>query len=112
ATYTSRAAEKLRRQHSAAKVISVFIVKREDEYSSDFSYGDSLSNYTTLPAATSITQELIKPALELVDEIYRPGHEYKKAGVMLSGLVPEDSVQGNLFITDTPNENKKLMDML
>ena len=32
ATYTSRAAEKLRRQYSAAKVISVFVVKKEQDH--------------------------------------------------------------------------------
>jgi DNA polymerase V len=114
ATYTSRAAEKLRRQHSAAKTISVFIVKREDDHSYDFSHGQSLTDYTTLPAATSVTQELIKPALELIDHIYIPGHEYKKAGVMLSGLVPEDSIQGNLFSSESnpSHDHRKLMDML
>ena len=32
ATYTSRAAEKLRRQHSAAKMISIFVVTKEQNH--------------------------------------------------------------------------------
>ncbi len=111
ATYTSRAAEKLRRQCSAATTISVFIVKKEQDYSLDFR-GPSFSTYTTLPTATSNTQELIKPALELVDHLYKPGFEYKKAGVMLSGLVPESSVQGNLFEEGKPGGDKRLMEMM
>jgi DNA polymerase V len=111
ATYTSRAAEKLRRQYSAAKVISVFIVEKDQDHSLNF-HGATASTHTTLPMATSITQELIKPALELVDNLYKPGFEYKKAGVMLSGLVPDSSVQGNLFRSETQNTGRRLMDMM
>ena len=111
ATYTSRAAEKLRRQHSAAKVISVFIVKKEEDHNMSFQ-GSTLSERTTLPAATSITQELIKPAVALVDKLYRRGQEYKKAGVMLSGLVTDESIQGNMFLSETKNCERRLMDTI
>lgn len=112
ATYTSRAAEKLRRQHSAAKVISVFIVKKEDDHHIDFRHGPSESAYATLPAATSITNELIKPAVQLVDTLYKHGNSYKKAGVMLSGLVPDDSIQANMFLPETKNCGRRLMHMV
>jgi DNA polymerase V len=112
ATYTTRAAEKLRRQHSAAKVISVFIVSKEQDHLIDFNYGPSISSHTTLPSATSITQELIKPAIGLVDQLYTRGKEYKKAGVMLSGLVPDNSIQGNLFVAPEKNNNRFLMEVL
>ncbi|MEP7373366.1 MAG: Y-family DNA polymerase [Chitinophagaceae bacterium] len=111
ATYTSRAAEKLRRQHSAAKVISVFIVSKGENHNVDFrgaTHGDS----STLPSATSFTNELIKPAVELVDKLYKKGTLYKKAGVMLSGIVPDNSIQGNLFISENKNCERKLMDMI
>ncbi|MGN6294449.1 MAG: Y-family DNA polymerase [Chitinophagaceae bacterium] len=110
ATYTSRAAEKLRRQYSAAKVVSVFIVRKEQNHRLD--WDDNIGTYTTLPVATSITQELIKPALELVDHLYKAGNTYKKAGVMLSGLVPDASVQGNLFNPESTNIQRRLMDMM
>jgi DNA polymerase V len=112
ATYTSRAAEKLRRQHSAARVVSVFIVPKEQHYETDFRHGSALSSYTQLPAATSITQELIKPAVQLVESLYKTGKSYKKAGVMLSGLEPDASIQGNLFVPESKNCNRKLMDMM
>ncbi len=112
ATYTSRAAEKLRRQHSAAKVVSVFIVSKEQDYSINFRRGPSMGSYTTLPAATSVTNELIKPAVQLVDQLYKKGNVYKKAGVMLSGLVPDSSIQGNLFEVPSRNGNRFLMDVI
>lgn len=111
ATYTSRAAEKLRRQYSAAKVVSVFIVGKGQDHLLDWRE-DSISDHTTLPVATSITQELIKPALELVEHLYQPGNIYKKAGVMLSGLVPDNSVQGSLFDAASRNTQRQLMSMM
>jgi DNA polymerase V len=109
ATYISRAAEKLRRQQSAAKTISVFIVSKEQDHSADFKRGATISNYTHLDAATSITHELIKPAVDLVEQLFENGKEYKKAGVMLSGLVPDASVQANLFVPPAQNQNRFLM---
>lgn len=112
ATYTSRAAEKLRRQHSAARVVSVFIVGKDQDHNITFRRGPTMSSYTTLPSATSVTQELIKPAVQLAEQLYRKGNIYKKAGVMLSGLVPDNSIQGNLFETPTKNGNRYLMDVI
>ena len=112
ATYTSRAAEKLRRQRSAAKTISVFIVPQEETQTTHFTHGPLISAHTVLQAATSITNELIKPALDLTEQIYKKGNRYKKAGVMLSGLVPDESIQANLFLPETKNSARKLMDMV
>lgn len=103
ATYTSRAAEKLRRQNSAAKVISVFVVTKDQDHMLNFRQKGTISTFTTLPSPTSFTNELIKPAVEMVDSLYEQGQLYKKAGVMLSGIVPDSSIQGNLFVTETTN---------
>lgn len=112
ATYTSRAAEKLRRQQGAAKIISIFMVTKEQDHQLNFNRGGTISAYATLPKATSFTNELIKPAVELVDKLYKEGKQYKKAGVRLSGIVPDDSIQGNLFLTESKNSERKLMDMI
>lgn len=112
ATYTTRAAEKLRRQYSAANIISVFVVPKEDSHTAYFRHGPTLSSNIKLPIATSFTQELIKPALELVERLFEPGRTYKKAGVMLSGIVPDHSVQGNLFKKPEENNHRLLMDTI
>jgi DNA polymerase V len=111
ATYTSRAAEKLRRQHSAARVVNVFVVEKGENHNVDFR-GATHSSYITLPTATSFTNELIKPAVALVEKLYEKGTLYKKAGVMLSGIVPDMSIQGNLFVSENKNCERKLMDMI
>ncbi|MDQ6889628.1 MAG: Y-family DNA polymerase [Bacteroidota bacterium] len=112
ATYVSRAAEKLRRQNCAASVVSIFVVAKEESHSADFNRGATLSTHTILPEATSVTSELISPAMNLAEQIFKRGKEYKKAGVMLSGIVPDTSIQSNLFVAPSQNNKRYLMDAL
>jgi DNA polymerase V len=99
ATYTARAAENLRRQNSAAGIINVFVVTNEKTNDSNghFRHGPTYSRHTFLPYPTSLTNELIKASTNLAEQLYQEGKKYKKAGVMLSHIVPDDSIQGNLF---------------
>lgn len=114
ATYTSRAAEKLRRQCCAAKTISVFIISKTEEKSdgSRYRHGSSSSSYVHLPMATSITGDLIKPAVQLIDGLFKAGKIYKKAGIILSDIVADTSVQGNLFMPESKNKERLLMSMM
>lgn len=94
ASYTSRVAEKLRGQNSAANAMDVYITTnrfREDEpqYSAHLTM--------TFPVATSNTNEMIDYALKAVARIFREGYRYKKAAVTVTGIVPADTVQANLF---------------
>ena len=111
ATYTSRAAEKLRRQGCAANTITVFVVAKGQDHNTTFR-GNTLTHHTTLPIATSSSNELIKPAVKLVDRLFEKGRQYKKAGVMLSGLVPDNTIQANLFKEEKDNNKRLLMSML
>ncbi|HRD57563.1 MAG TPA: Y-family DNA polymerase [Ferruginibacter sp.] len=111
ATYTARAAEKLRRQNSAATTISIFVIKKMADNSINFR-GSTHSAYANLPMATSFTQELLKPAMNMVSKIFKEGEVYKKAGVILSGIVPDELVQGNLFVAGDKIGNRKLMQMI
>jgi DNA polymerase V len=112
ATYTSRAAEKLRRQYSAASVITIFVVPKEPSTGHRFRHGPTISDHAILPSATSYTQELIKPALQLAERMYEEERLYKKAGVILSGLVPDTSIQANLFQPPEKNSHRFLMNMM
>ncbi len=113
ATYVSRAAEKLRRQHSAASIVSVFVVPKEVvEPSGYYRHGNSKTDHAVLPYATSLTQELIKPAMKMAEGLFEKGKRYKKAGIILSGLVPDSTIQGNLFASPGSNAGRLLMDMM
>jgi len=111
ATYITRAGEKLRRQNSAAKTISIFVVT--NNYSSKYEYKPvSSSLYTILPYATSLTNLLITHAMPLVNNLYRKGSKYLKAGVVLSGIVPDNAVQFNLFNAPSNEQNKNLIKII
>lgn len=113
ATYTARAAEKLRRQQSAAGAISVFVVPKQKSGVSDYRPGGyPRSSCATLSSPTSLTHELIKPALEMAERLFTKGESYSKAGVTLSGLVPDKAIQANLFKSAASNQSRWLMDML
>lgn len=112
ATYTARAAEKLRRQHSAATALDVFLVYNGIEGQPYVYDPKHLYNHFLLLKPTSDTAQLIKTALPMVEAIYKKGAKYLKAGVVLGGLVPDDALQGNLFATSTIHQNRALMQAL
>ncbi len=112
ATYTSRAAEKLRRQYCAAKFIDVFVVTNNYE-GNQYQYNPQTQHkYTRLLQATSHTNELISNAVPLVEKLYKHGSKYLKAGVMLGGLVPDESIQGNIFKNNSENHQRVLMEAM
>ena len=112
ATYASRAAEKLRRQHGAASILSVLLVAQPPKnLTGQYNHGLSVTRSVVLPNATSCTNELIKPAVQLAAQLYIKGKQYKKAGVILSSLVPDSSIQGNLF-EPTKSIGRYLMEMV
>jgi len=100
AYFTTIAAEKLRYQRSAANFISVFLRTNPFKETAQYHNGCLIS----LPAPTDITAEMIDYAMKGVEQIYRPGFLYYKVGVMLSGIVPADTVQFTLF--DKMNRQK------
>ena len=108
ASYIARAAEKLRRQCCVAGNIEVFVVTANYNDSKEYvpkSYG----LHAVLPVSTSLTPVLLQHALPLVDQLYRKGSRYLKAGIILSNLLPENSVQYNLFMDSDAQRGKKLM---
>ncbi len=109
ATYTARAAEKLRRQYCAAGMLQVFVVTNGNK-NEKYEYNpQSRYLYTTFSKATAETGELIRHALPLANKLYQPGLKYLKAGVILSSLVPDNSIQTNLFTTEGHNRRNLLM---
>jgi len=51
---------------------------------------------------------LIKYAVQGLELIYKEGYHYKKAGVIVMGITPEDTKQFSLFT----NENPKLLPLM
>ena len=110
AMYVSRAAEKLRRQRSATKQMQVFVIEKAFDKGDIYKPNEPIKLEVILPNATSNTNELIKPAIELLEQLVVPGIPYEKAGVIFSSLVPDNCVQSNLFVEASAHEQKVLME--
>lgn len=93
AAYTTRAAEKLRRQGSAAGGVMVFMLT--NRFKDEPQYVNSIVR--RLPVPSDATDELIQCALAGTEQIFRQGFRFKKAGVVLTGLVPAAQIQTDLF---------------
>lgn len=103
--FTVRTAEKLRKQGSCASVLTVFL--------STHSFRKDLpqhhpSRTIRLPVATSHPTELLKYALAALRDMYRPGYQYQKAGIIVSGIVPGEQVQQHLFNQADRSKYEKL----
>ncbi|MCW3115073.1 MAG: Y-family polymerase [Segetibacter sp.] len=109
AMYVSRAAEKLRRQQSAAQQMTVFVIEKAFDKGEVYTPNEPIKRDVVLPVATSVTPELIKPAIELLEKLYTPGIVYEKAGVIFSKLIPDGSLQANFFVAASSAEQKFLM---
>ena len=87
--FASRAAQKLRKQHSLAGQVMVFI--RTSPFRQDAQYSRS----TTVPLRRSSadTGVIVAAALAGLRSIYRPNFKLAKAGVMLLELQPDSGQQ-------------------
>jgi DNA polymerase V len=105
AVYLSKAAESLRRARLAAGVVTVFVT------TSRFGTDPQYSNSATLELAysTDSTDELLAWALTGLEQIYRPGYRYKKAGVMLNKLTPAEQLSMRLFGDERFERSRRVM---
>ena len=90
--FTSRAAEKLRKQRHLAAQVLVFA------RTSPFRDGPRFSKSVVVPLIrpSADTTELANAAVKGLRSIYQPGFQLAKAGVMLLDLVPDNFVQAEL----------------
>ncbi|SEA79153.1 translesion error-prone DNA polymerase V subunit UmuC [Alkalimonas amylolytica] len=104
--YISRAAEKLRAQHSLARQLSVFIRSSRFEQKSRF-FGDQAS--LELESPSNDSRVLQQAAMQLLDRIWRDGPAYAKAGVVLSDLCAVQGLQNSLFTPPPSERSQRLM---
>lgn len=94
ATFTASCSEKLRKQNSHCNMIMVFVntnyfLKEQPQY-----YRNIVIN-TDFP--TNSTIELNKYAQIGLKAIFKDGYQYKKAGVIVMGITPNNTVQLSFF---------------
>lgn len=111
-TFALYCAEKLRKQNSCCKMITVFV--QTNRFRKDLGeYRNSRTAIFSNPNSSSII--IAKEANRLFEEIFREGFHYKKAGVVVNDFVPEDERLIGLFESDVQNKHlpvMKAMDLL
>lgn len=109
-SYASRAAEKLRGEHQYCRFISAFVKTSPFALNEPY-YGNSASVKLLIP--TQDSRDIITAATKCLDVIWREGHRYQKAGVMLGDFYSQGVAQLNLFDDNAPRKNsEKLMEVL
>lgn len=103
-TFAVTCAEKLRKQKSNAKLISIFIQTNPQKDSPQYRRTIVLQ----LPFATNSNITLAKYAAMGLDQIYREGYGYKKAGIIVSEFSSANEKQLNIFDDEDP-KHKPLM---
>ena len=94
ASYVTRAAQKLRAQGSVAAGVQVYIQTNRFK-ESDLQYSEGL--LMPLPEPTDDTRLLTKAAIVGLGLIFKPGYQYKKAGIMLTLISDKAKRQQTLF---------------
>ncbi|WP_293895041.1 Y-family DNA polymerase [Flavobacterium sp.] len=108
-TFATVCAEKLRKQNSCCHTVIVILVK--DQYQNrDKRY--YFSQMETLSFASNSSLTLSSVAVSLLKKLHESGETYLKAGVIVTGLIPENQKQFHLFEEENPKHLKlmKVMD--
>lgn len=107
-SYVSKVAVKLRKQKSLAQSLLIFIMTNK------YAKGPKYVNYkiVRLPSASNQTRELIHYALIALKQLYRKGYLYKKSGIVVSEIIPEEGLQSGLWDDENRQKNRKLMEAI
>lgn len=103
ATFAARCGEKLRRQKSCANLLHLFLFTNPHRENDPQYFG---SKVLLLPTATNSGFDLVNMAQRALELLFKEGYRYKKAGIMVSGIVPENNVQTSLFDVHQPKRLK------
>ena len=107
ANHAAGCARKLRSQGSCAGTVYVFV--HTNYFRKDLPQC-SLHTAVRLPVASSDSTEIIRAAKAGLAQIFRKGYGYKKAGVIVSDIVPEGGIQASLFDTTDRSKGKRLFE--
>src|SRR5690606_41856788 len=104
-TFATSCAEKLRKQKSSCHAI--YVTLSSDRHKKDLEQHRA-SKIISLPFPTDSTLIISQQAVSAVTTIFKEGIKYKRAGVIVMGLVPTNNHQINLFESENP-KHKPLM---
>ena len=107
--FAFRCGEKLRRQKTCANIITVFIHTNRFNKSKP-QYTKSITINFEVPVNNS--HEILKYAVRALRLIYKDGYEYKKAGVIVTGIIPDTQQQIGIFDKEDRAKLEKLSGLM
>lgn len=104
--FLTRAAEKMRKHDLAAHAVTV-LVSTDRFRPVPAEYANSATYSSTYP--TDSNQEMQEWATKTLEQIFKDGYDYRKAGIILSGLVPAEKTTKRLFDDEKFKRQHNLM---
>lgn len=107
-TFASVCAEKLRKQNSCCYGVVLFLKK--DKFKAN---GERYNFYkmAMLPFPSNTSFSISNLALKMLSELYKEGDSYKKAGVIVTEIIPSNQRQFHLFDDENP-KFQKIMEVI
>jgi len=107
-TFATVCAEKLRKQKSCCYGVIVYL--RKDKYKVE-RQRYNFYKMETLPFASNSSITLSSLAVKMLKSMFEKGEIYKKAGVIVTEIIPENQKQFHLFEEENP-KHLKLMQVM
>jgi DNA polymerase V len=107
-TFATVCAEKLRKQNSCCYGVILYL--RKDKYKVD-KPKYNFYKMETLPYASNSSITLSSVAVKMLKEIFEEDEIYKKAGIIVTQIIPQDQKQFHLFEEENP-KHQKIMEVM
>lgn len=104
--YAERAAEKLRGERQYCRQITVFI-RTSPHAAGETFYGNQATGKLLTPS--NDTRDIIRVAMDMLEGLWRDGHRYMKAGVVLGDFFSQGVSQLHLFDQHPPQSNSEAL---
>lgn len=105
ASYCIRAVEKLREENQVGSQIMIYLstnrFKDEQQYAN--------FEVARLPLPSAYTPDFLGLTRQLVKNIFRPGYNYKKVGIMITDIIHQSKAPLDLFTPTYLDDNRKVI---
>ena len=108
-TFASVCSEKLRKQNSSCTTVILYLKKNKFKVNQ----GDKYNFYRmeSLPFATNTSFSIGQAATKMLNDIYQEGTAYKKAGIIVTTIIPQGQKQFSLFDEENP-KYQRIMEVM
>ncbi len=107
-TFATVCAEKLRKQQSCCYGVILYLRKDKHKVERE---RYNFYRMETLPFASNSSITISNLAIKILKELFEEGEIYKKAGIIVTQIIPQDQKQFHLFEEENP-KHQKIMEVM